>query len=494
MAELILAEMRLGRGVTKLAVLKLIWPELAADPDFVSLFLHEARVGARMNHPNVVQTYEVVEDAERPAMAMEYLDGQALTRVLNRLVGTGMLSAGSRLGILTSVLAGLDYAHELTDYDGAPHGIVHRDVNPQNVFVTYNGQVKLIDFGVAKSLGNADQTRPGSMKGKLAYMAPEQILGGKVDRRADVFAVGVMLWEMAAGRRLWRGKTEGEIIGHLTSRLAMPEIPADSTLPRDLDKICARALSLDPDQRHATAAELESDLARFLPRPDNSDARHLGKVVSLAFAEERAARHALIDEYVRRAHESSTPVPVESIAAPAAEPAPLPPMRPLRATPFGLWSPIDQPQSRRRRLDVIRSLASGLAVKRAAAGLGLAALVVLVSVVTTLVVRGRTQEPGAPAPVSAPGAPTRASVAPAAPVGMVVVPMPGLGSRTGLPVVPAAVPAAVVDGRPRRARRASKADSQDDSGAPAARLGRLGGRIPVHRQGSGIDRAPETII
>jgi serine/threonine protein kinase len=141
MGEIILAQMRVGPAVEKLAVLKRLWPDLATDPDSLSLFIDEARTGARMNHPNVVQTYELLEDTERPTIAMEYLDGQPLTRVLNRLVGANTLSLMLRLRIIVNVLAALDYAHELTDHYGVPQGVVHRDVNPQNVFVTYGGQV-----------------------------------------------------------------------------------------------------------------------------------------------------------------------------------------------------------------------------------------------------------------------------------------------------------------------------------------------------------------
>ena len=157
-------------------MLKRIWPELAAEPEFVEMFLDEARLSLRLNHPNVVQTYEVLTDNGQLAIAMEYLHGQPLTRVLNRMLrGPNQLSLPLRLRILTGVLAGLDHAHTLTDLDGTPLGVVHRDVSPQNVFVTYDGQVKLVDFGVAKTLAASHHTRPGAIKGKLAYMAPEQL-------------------------------------------------------------------------------------------------------------------------------------------------------------------------------------------------------------------------------------------------------------------------------------------------------------------------------
>src|SRR5262249_36257827 len=139
---------------------------------------------------------------------MEYLDGQPLTRVLSRISGAD-LDLMMRLRIIKSVLAGLEYAHTLTDFDGTTLEVVHRDVSPHNVMVTYDGHVKLLDFGVAKTLAARHLTRPGGVKGKLAYLAPEALRGERVDRRADIFSVGVMLWEILAGRRLWgRGVSE----------------------------------------------------------------------------------------------------------------------------------------------------------------------------------------------------------------------------------------------------------------------------------------------
>jgi serine/threonine-protein kinase len=310
MAEVLLSVMDAGGGVRKVVVLKRIWPDLATDPDFVAMFHDEAQLAIRLNHPNVVQTLEVVEAVGELAIAMEYLHGQSLTAVLNHhLTGAHQLSLALRLRILVDILAGLHHAHELRDYHGNPLGVVHRDVSPHNVFVTYDGQVKLMDFGVAKTIAAGYRTRPGAIKGKLAYLAPEYFRGGVIDRRADVFAVGVMLWELLAGRRLWQGLSEAQIVHQLAAATSLPALPADAIRPPALDAVCLRALALDPSERHPTAAALESDLQQVLAGSADSHARTLGRVVSHAFGAARAEREAMI------AHALETSGPTQSPAA-----------------------------------------------------------------------------------------------------------------------------------------------------------------------------------
>ena len=181
------------------------------------------------------------------------------------------------------MLAGLHYAHELTDYGGASAGVVHRDVSPHNVFVTYDGQVKLMDFGVAKSVAAAHQTRPGAIKGKLAYLAPEHLRSDAVDRRADIFAAGVMLWELLAGRRLWQGMTEAEIVHALAIGKPAPAAAADFSRPPVLDGICARALAMNPERalrdrrRAGERASARAGRRRRFARAD-ARARRLARV------------------------------------------------------------------------------------------------------------------------------------------------------------------------------------------------------------------------
>ena len=226
---------------------------------------------------------------------MEYLHGQTLTAVLNRLGGPRELSLQLRLRIVCDILAGLHYAHELADYGGSPLGVVHRDVSPHNIFVTYDGQVKVMDFGVAKAEAAGQRTRPGGIAGKLAYLAPEYLRSDHgIDRRADVFSVGVMLWELLSGRRVWQGKADAEIVHLLASGRPMPDLPPDPNRPPVLAGIVARALAANPAERYATAGDLEIDLRNVMVGAADSHARTLGRVVSNAFASARSEREAMI--------------------------------------------------------------------------------------------------------------------------------------------------------------------------------------------------------
>src|SRR5262245_50631972 len=197
----------------KLVVIKRLKDHLAHDVEFMTMFVDEARIAARLNHPNLVQTIEVGEVNGQYFLTMEYLDGQPLHRVLSRARAT--IPQPMHLSILCDVLAGIHYAHELKDYDGTPLQIVHRDVTPHNCFTTYEGQTKVVDFGIAKAVGRASETRHGVVKGKTAYMAPEQACGQAVDARVDVFAVGVMVYEAAIRGRMWKGVSETDIIRRL---------------------------------------------------------------------------------------------------------------------------------------------------------------------------------------------------------------------------------------------------------------------------------------
>ena len=336
MAELFLVFMHGAEGIGKLVALKRIWPELAADPNILTMFLDEARLAVRMTHPNVVQTHEVFDDNGRVTLCMEYLDGQPLGRVLNRMRDTHLFSLPLRLRVVAQVLAGLHYAHELRDYNRSPLSVVHRDVGPSNVFLTYGGGVQLIDFGMAKNLASSHQTRPGIFKGRFSYVAPEQFVRRAVDRRADIFSTGILLWEMLAGRRFWGSASDAEIAARLVSNQPMPALPADPALPAGLAAICAGSLELDAAQRYQTAAEMRADVQRALVDIGDADDHLLGDTVALAFSSERTKRQLLIDQHLRQARTDNYPTPSSgSLPAPVISPPRPRGLRPMTAAAMG---------------------------------------------------------------------------------------------------------------------------------------------------------------
>jgi serine/threonine-protein kinase len=313
MADVILALAQGPVGFNKLVVIKRLRAHLAEDPEFVAMLVDEARLAARLNHPNIVHTNEVGEIDGRFFIAMEHLEGQPLVRVKRRATRTATaLPLEIELRILADVLAGLHYAHELADYDGTPLHVVHRDMTPSNVFVTYEGVVKIVDFGIAKAIGRTTETKTGVVKGKTTYMPPEQALGREVDRRADVYSVGVMLWEAATGRRMWKGLDDVVILGRLISG-DIPVSPraVDPDVPEALDAMCRKALAADPDERFASAVDLQNELEAFLDaRSYHPTSREIGKLVNGMFEAERREIKTIIEGQLSKLKEVSSLEPV----------------------------------------------------------------------------------------------------------------------------------------------------------------------------------------
>lgn len=308
MADVYLAVVAGPAGFSKLFVLKVLEGKLARDPRFRAMFEDEGRLAARLNHPNIVQTYEVGVSEGRHYIAMEYLEGQPLSRVSEALSRARGLSPSWALGVAVEALNGLEYAHELQDFDGRRLGIVHRDITPQNVFVTYEGQVKIVDFGIAKALDSSSETTIGTVKGKVAYMAPEQARGERVDRRADLFSVGVVVWELLAGRRLWEGLTDVAVVGSLVHGEIPDLARVRSDLPEGLAPAVMRALDPDPSRRHQDAAELRGALEEVLERlPDRASQRRRGELLRLEFESDRARVRAVVQKQLERLARDSSP-------------------------------------------------------------------------------------------------------------------------------------------------------------------------------------------
>jgi eukaryotic-like serine/threonine-protein kinase len=301
-------------GFSKLVVVKTLRADLADDVRFREMFLDEARLAARLNHRNVVQTNDVGESNGVYFMVMDYLEGRSLAKIHRYVQKHGArLPLALEVRMVTDMLAGLHYAHELQDFDGKPLGVVHRDVCPANVFVTIDGQVKVVDFGVAKAKNHAHETQAGTIKGRVAYMSPEHVTGKPVDRRADVFSAGIMLWEAIEGRRFWDGSGEAQILGQLL-RGALPEMTARDVPPM-LRDACARALSPEPDGRFPTAHAMRVVLEEWLEKAEDRKALPaLGANIKEWFANERARVAQAVESAVTPARRAQALPELESAA------------------------------------------------------------------------------------------------------------------------------------------------------------------------------------
>lgn len=303
MADVYLCLTKGPAGFNKLHVVKQLRRELATGEASIAMFLDEARLAARLNHPNVVQTNEIGESDSGYFLAMEYLEGQALSKVLRAHAAKKgePLPSDVHLRILCDAMSGLHYAHELRDFDGQPIGIVHRDVSPQNVFVAYTGNVKLLDFGIAKASVSTSHTAVGVIKGKLRYMSPEQITSGTIDRRSDVFSMGIMLWNAVVGKSLFHGESDVEHVRRVCSGTIPSPREIDPNVPEELDRICTRALSFSPADRYPTIAELRLDVETYLAKLGTRvSSDEVGKLVEELFGEDRKRISRVIEEQIRR--------------------------------------------------------------------------------------------------------------------------------------------------------------------------------------------------
>jgi len=261
-----MATVHLGRlhgpvGFTKTVAIKRLHDQFAKDEEFVDMFIDEARVAARIHHPNVVQTLDVVQSEDQLLLVMEYVHGVQLSTMTRLAKKTGQRMPPPIVSaVVAGMLRGLHAAHEATDEHGSPLNIVHRDISPHNVLVGVDGVPRVIDFGVAKAAGRLQQTAVGQIKGKVPYMAPEQVKGQAVTRRTDIFAAGIVLWETLLGERLFVGDNDAAIIAQLLSRAIDPPSRVDFAVPPAFDAVVMRALEREPAKRFATALEFAEAL------------------------------------------------------------------------------------------------------------------------------------------------------------------------------------------------------------------------------------------
>jgi serine/threonine protein kinase len=293
MAQIYLARQSGVQGFEKLLVVKRILPHLAENEDFITMFLDEARIAARLNHPNVVQIFDLGQQDETFYIAMEYIHGDDVRKVWKQAERQGtQVPVPLICRIIIEACAGLDYAHKKTDVSGRPLNIVHRDISPQNILVSFEGGVKVVDFGIAKAADQATVTKSGVLKGKYSYMSPEQAQGQPVDARTDVFALGVVLYELLTGTRLFKRANDIQTLSAVTECKVQPPSFIDERLPRDLDDIVMRALAREREERFANARELQEALEGWLLKNKlPSSSVHLAAFMQDIYAE-RLAREA----------------------------------------------------------------------------------------------------------------------------------------------------------------------------------------------------------
>src|SRR5688572_1205132 len=310
-----MASVHLGRlmgpvGFSRTVAIKRLHENFARDPEFVAMFLDEARLVARIRHPNVVQTLDVVASAQELLLVMEYVPGESLTLLIKRARSAGkFIPIPIVVDIVTSLLNGLHAAHEATNEKGEPLNVVHRDVSPHNILVGTDGVTRVLDFGIAKAVGLVHNTQAGEVKGKVRYMPPEQIRGQDVNRAADVYAASVVLWEALTCSRLFGAGNDGEVVYKVMEGQIPPPGQLRADIPPDLEAIVMRGLHRNPAERFQTAKAMCDALERAAPPVTRS-------TVSAWVMEHAAAEIQRRDECVARVESTVTPVPATSLAPP----------------------------------------------------------------------------------------------------------------------------------------------------------------------------------
>lgn len=296
MAEIFLARQAGLEGFEKTIVIKRIRPHLSKQPSFVKMFLNEAKLAAQLNHPNVVQIYDLGKIGETYFIAMEYIFGRDMRRIIPKAASMNIpFPMVYALKIASSVCEGLFYAHQRADIYGNPLNIVHRDITPENIFVSFDGTVKILDFGIAKASTQIEQTRAGEIKGKLSYMSPEQCMGKKLDHRSDIFSLGTVLYEWITGFKLFTGESEVAILKSISEGKIYAPSYFKADIPEVVEKILMRALEKDRDKRYQSAWEMQFDIDQFLSSYEFTPSNiHLSNFIKQLFSDELETEKKLL--------------------------------------------------------------------------------------------------------------------------------------------------------------------------------------------------------
>lgn len=431
MGTVFLARMAGSAGFTRLVAIKRLLPELAAQKEFVAMLVDEARLASSLHHVNIVDTLDLVATDGAFSLVLEYIEGAALS-VLTRNAEKENQAVPRPivLTIVQGMLRGLDAAHEARSPEGTPLGIVHRDISPQNVLVGTDGVPRIIDFGIAKAMGRVVQTRPGEVRGKFAYMAPEQLLERPATRQADVYAAGVVLWELLTGQRLFAGEDARAVCAAVVRGEIKPPSSVNPDIPKALDEVVLRATARDTGDRYLTARELLDDLAPFERASDDDVGRWVraNAAVYLAKRAEMLQNHhpdhsRSVEDLMAELQASATPPdgvpivssPVSSPTPPTARPTPV-----ARTMPVPMPLSPEPPSSSRGLTAGAVVMANGLPATNASRFGPLVAVgaffVVLAIGLGVLGLRGREKTPAVPPPTTL----ATTAEAPAAPATEVV--------------------------------------------------------------------------
>ncbi len=419
MAELYKAKRTGVEGFQKIVAIKKILPHLADDEAFVTMFADEAKLAAQLNHPNIIHIYDLGKiQAGGYFIAMEYVDGRDLKTIQQSGRALGVpLPVPLAVYVASKVASALDYAHRRRDAEGHELNIVHRDVSPQNILISYEGDIKLCDFGIAKAASKASKTQSGALKGKIQYMSPEQAWGKPIDRRSDLFSLGVVLHELLTGERLFGGDTDINVLEKVRSADVAPPSQLNPEVPHNLDTVVLKALAKEPDDRYANASDLLRDLDSVLysytPAPGSADVaiylhRLQAEEGAVAEAQAREAAQAVEESEpaARKRKSKGAPVSRKTSSVPKPPPPPAPPPAATAPSP----PPAPAPPSRepsRPSAEVFGSLEKSAEAERASRT-PLIALVVAAAIALVGFLAWRMMKP------SAGGKTTAGSVTPAA--------------------------------------------------------------------------------
>lgn len=413
MGTVFLARMAGSAGFSRLVAIKRLLPELAAQKEFVAMLVDEARLASSLHHVNIVDTLDLVATDGAFSLVLEYIEGAALSVLTREAQKTGEeIPRPIIMSLVSGLLRGLDAAHEARSPEGTPLGIVHRDISPQNVLVGTDGVPRIIDFGIAKAMGRVVQTRPGEVRGKFAYMAPEQLLERPATRQADVYAAGVVLWELLTGDRLFQGEDQRAVCAAVMRGDIKPPSSVRADIPKELDDVVMRATARETGDRYYSAGEFLGDLAKFERAQDDDVARWVRSTAAVYIAKRAEMLQNAHPDHSRSVEDlmaelQASATPSEGVPAvkrntptpPTPRPLPPPVSREVTGTVPLPLSPYAEPPSSARGLTAPAvEMSNGMpvsAANRAGPLIAVAAFFAVMTIgVSILLLRGREQPHG----------------------------------------------------------------------------------------------------